>query len=243
MSGRKLGIALTLGVAVLGATETSAHAQVQPQQDGTSESTWGTISSITAVASLATVAVMPRIFYSDPEVTVGWKARWHISQLAPVLALTSLSLLNEFAIKPAAMAARPGCPLMDANGNPLPAFAGGTVGTDPGNPFGACNTYGGPSTHAFAAFSALGHGAGVFIFDTTKWSDGNISGAALAGDVIVPFVLAALTAIGRGAGDWEDAGAILEGGGAGLVLGFLTGMTYSLMARPECGYTGSMICW
>ena len=28
---------------------------------------------------------MPRVFYADPEVTVGWKARWHVSVLAPIV--------------------------------------------------------------------------------------------------------------------------------------------------------------
>jgi hypothetical protein len=244
MSGRKLGIALTLGLSVFAARESTASAQqIQPPQDGSSEHTWGAVTSATAALSLATVAVMPRIFYSDPEVTVGWKARWHVSQLAPVLVLTSLSFVNEFALKNAVQAARPGCPLMDANGNQIPAFAGGTLNDDPGNPFGGCNTYGGPSTHAFAAFSGLGQGVGVFIFDTTKWSNGQINAGALVGDVAVPLILAGITAAGRIGGDWESTAQVLEGGGAGLVLGFLTGMTYALMQRPECGYTGSMICW
>ena len=28
-----------------------------------------------------------------------------------------------------------------------------------------------------------------------------------------------------------------------LVTGAVTGATYALLQRPECGYTGSLICW
>ena len=52
-----------------------------------------------------------------------------------------------------------------------------------------------------------------------------------------------VTAIGRGVGNWETGGQVVLGGVTGLALGFLSGMTYSLMQRPECGYTGSLICW
>src|SRR5580704_8762593 len=44
-----------------------ASAQTGPAQD----SGWQTATSITAVTAMATVAIMPRIFYADPETTVG----------------------------------------------------------------------------------------------------------------------------------------------------------------------------
>lgn len=200
----------------------SANAQVTapPSRD----TTWGTITGITMVAGAATELLMPRIFYSDPEVTVGWKGRWHVSVLAPIMTLAGATFLNEYALKGAFKGFRPGC---DESNFGLPG----------------CESYGGPSTHAFAGFAALGHGAGVFLFDTTKWSDGRLNGASFAGHVGLPFAFAAVTAIGRGAGKWEDFGQIAAGGGIGLGLGFLTGMTYVLMHRPECGYTGNLICW
>ena len=34
-----------------------------------------------ALSSTGLVMIMPRVFYSDPEVTAGWKARWHVSVL------------------------------------------------------------------------------------------------------------------------------------------------------------------
>jgi hypothetical protein len=224
MSGRKVGIGITLGLLLAATTTMSrdASAQVSPNPDR--DKTWGTVSSITMVGAGATELLMPRIFYSDPEVTVGWKARWHVSVLAPVMLLTGLTLLNDLALKDAIKDPRPGC-------------------DDTNNGFGNCTSYASPSTHAFGSFSALGHGAAVFIFDTTKWSNGNFNGGSLAGHVIVPFLFAGITAIGRVAGNWENFGQVAVGGLAGLGLGFLTGMTYSLMARPECGYTGSLICW
>ena len=91
--------------------------------------------------------------------------------------------------------------------------------------------------------SALGNGIGVFIFDTFKWSDGRLNGYSLAANIVAPLLLGGVTALGRGLGNWETGGQIVLGGVAGLGIGFLTGMTYSLMQRPECGYTGSLICW
>ena len=61
------------------------------------------------VASAGTQLLMPRVFYSDPEVTVGWKARWHVSVLAPVMTLTALAVLNEHALKDSFEGFRPGC--------------------------------------------------------------------------------------------------------------------------------------
>jgi hypothetical protein len=204
------------------ATSQPADAQVSPPPNR--DTTWGAVSSATAVTAGAVELLMPRIFYSDPEVTVGWKARWHVSQLAPVMTLTALTLANEYLLKPAIKSNRPGCD--DTN----------TPGPD-------CVTYGSPSTQAFAAFSALGHGAAVWLFDMTKWSDGRFNVGSFIGNVAVPLVLAGVTDVGRGVGNYEDAGQIIAGSLAGVGLGFLIGTTYALMARPECGYTGSMICW
>jgi hypothetical protein len=192
--------------------------------DPSRDKTWGTVTSVTAVAAIGTELLMPRIFYSDPEVTVGWKARWHVSVLAPILTETSLALLNEYSLKAAIKSPRPGCDASNEN-------------------IGNCATYGGVSTHAFAASSALGNGVGVFVIDTVKWSRGDFNGGALAGNVIAPLIFTAVTAIGRDAGNFETTGQIVEGAVGGLVIGFLTGMTYSLLQRPECGYSGSLVCW
>jgi hypothetical protein len=99
------------------------------------------------------------------------------------------------------------------------------------------------STHAFAAGAALGNGAAVWLFDMTKWSDGRFNAGSFVGNVALPAILGVITVVGRGAGNWETGAQITAGGLTGLGFGFLTGMTYSLMARPECGYTGNLICW
>jgi hypothetical protein len=202
----------------------SSPAGAQSSPTPSRDQGWGTATAVTVGAAGAVQLLMPRVFYSDPEVTVGWKARWHVSQLAPVMTLTVLSLVNEYALKPTIKDFRPGC---DATNMP---------GTN-------CDTYGSPSTHAFAAFSALGHGAGVWLFDMTKWSDGRFNAGSFIGDVAVPLILAGVTGVGRSAGNFESTGQVLAGGIAGLGFGFLTGMTYSLMSRPECGYSGSLFCW
>lgn len=198
-----------------------AYAQTPPP---TRDQTWGAVTTATMASAGAIELLMPRVFYADPEVTVGWKARWHVSQLAPVMTLVVLTLGNELLLKPDIKGQRPGCD-----------------DTNAGAPH--CDTYGEPSTHAFGAFAALGHGAAVWLFDTTKWSGGRVNAGSLAAHVAVPLVLAGVTAAGRGAGNWEDGGQIALGAVMGLGTGFLMGMTYALMARPECGYTGSLICW
>jgi hypothetical protein len=201
----------------------NAHAQtVSPTPNR--DQTWETVTSITMVAGAATELLMPRLFYSDPEVTAGWKARWHVSVLAPAMTLVGASLLNEYALKGAFKGMRPGCD--DSNAG-----------------FAHCDTYGMVSTHTFAAGSALGNGTAVFLVDTLKWSGGRVSGASILGNIAAPLVLGVVTGVGRGVGNWETPGQVVVGGVGGIVVGAITGLTYSLMQRPECGYSGSLICW
>ena len=204
------------------AVSSPAGAQTSPAPNR--DQGWGTATAVTVGAAGAVQLLMPRIFYSDPESTVGWKARWHVSQLALVMTLTVLTLANEYALKGTIKSFRPGC---DATNTPGPN----------------CETYGSPSTHAFGAFSALGNGAGVWLFDMTKWSGGRFNAGSFIGNVFIPAVLAGVTDVGRGAGNFESGGQIIAGSLAGVGFGFLVGMTYSLMSRPECGYSGNMFCW
>jgi hypothetical protein len=193
--------------------------------DDTERSTsWQTVTSITMAAGVATTTLMPRIFYADPETTAGWKARWHISVLAPTLANLSLTMLNEHALKDAIRSHRPGC-------------------SDENFGSGHCQDFGSLSSHAFLSFSAFGQGTAVFLVDTFKWSDGRFNVGAFVGDVAFPLVFAGITAVGRSAGNWEDGGTVVLSSVSGLVIGGLTGLTYGLLQRPECGYTGSLICW
>lgn len=185
---------------------------------------WKTATSITMVAGVATTTLMPRIFTADPETTAGWKARWHVSVLAPTLMNVSLTMLNEYAMKDTIEGHRPGCDE-----------------TNQGQ--GSCQDYGSLSSHAFLSFAALGQGTATFLTDTLKWSNGQFNVGSLIGNVAFPLVFAGLTSAGRAAGNWESTGTVVLSSGAGLVTGALTGLTYALMQRPECGYTGSLICW
>jgi hypothetical protein len=168
--------------------------------------------------------LMPRVFYSDPDVTSGWKARWHLSALVPVMTSTALAFFNETTLKDAFSAFRPGC--SDA-----------TQG-QPG-----CTSYGFLSTQSFVAGSALGQGAAVFLVDTLRWSGGQVNAGSLVGEVIVPLVLAPITVIGRTAGDWESGGQAWGSAAIGLGVGLGLGLLYASLQRPECGYTGNLICW
>jgi hypothetical protein len=183
---------------------------------------WKTATTITALSAGGVALLMPRVFYSDPEVTVGWKARYHVSVLAPLMTITALSMANEALFKDWIEAERPGCP-------------------DAGNE--DCASYGMLSTHSFFAFSAFGQGTGIFLADTFKWSDGRFNGGAFVGHVGVPLVLSVITAVGRTAGDWETGGQAWGSAGIGFATGLGTGLLYALMQRPECGYTGKLLCW
>jgi hypothetical protein len=222
MTWRKAWCFLIAPALLVLATSAPASAQVTPPPNR--DQTWGTISSVTLVTAGAIELLMPRIFYSDPESTVGWKARWHVSQFAPVMTLTALTLANEYLLKGAIKDPRPGC---DSTNTPGPN----------------CTTYGSPSTHAFGSFAALGQGTAVWLFDMTKWSDGRFNAGSFVGNVLLPAILAGVTDVGRAAGNYESAGQIVAGSVAGVGFGFLVGTTYALMARPECGYTGNLICW
>lgn len=185
---------------------------------------WGDATTIMALSSLGLQLVLPRVFYSDPEVTAGWKGRWHISGLAPIMTLATFTLINEHHLKESFAAQRPGCDDTTAG-------------------FEECRTFGMFSSQSLLAFSAFGQGTGVFIGDTLKWSDGRFNAGAFTGEVGVPLVLAVITAIGRTSGNWESGGQVWASAGVGAGVGLGTGLLYSLMQRPECGYTGSLLCW
>jgi hypothetical protein len=205
---------------LVGTLTRQAHAQQSPSRDDN----WKTVSTVSLIIGAGTELVMPRFFYSDPEATVGWKSRWHVSVLASAMTLTSLAVLNEYGLKDEFKGYRPGCSAKLEGSS-------------------ACHTYGMLSTHAFGSFAALGQGGAVFLFDTLKWSDGRFNAGGFVGHVAVPLVASVFTAIGRDAGNFETTKQVLAGAGVGLVSGFLTGAAYALMQRPECGYTGSLICW
>jgi hypothetical protein len=168
--------------------------------------------------------IVPRVFYSDPEVVVGWKARWHVSVLAPTMTIAAIALLNESWLKDRIGGYRPGCD---------EATQGGPN----------CTSYGMLSTQSFAASAAFGQGLGTFIFDTVNWNGGRFNFGAFAGNTAVPGVLAIITTVGRSAGNWESAGQAWGSAGIGLLTGLGMGAIYATAQRPECGYSGSLICW
>jgi hypothetical protein len=211
-----LGLALAASLSLLASP---ARAQDTERDEG-----WKTATNILTVSSLGVQLLMPRIFYSDPEVTVGWKARWHVSVLAPSMTLIAAGLANEQFLKDAFEGYRPGCSELNQ----------GTPG---------CTSFGMMSTHSYLVGSALGQGLGVFLVDTIKWSGGRLNGGSLAMNVGVPAALGVITTVGRTAGNWETGGQAWGSAGIGLVLGLGLGALYAAAQRPECGYGGDLICW
>jgi hypothetical protein len=197
--------------------------------------TWTTLSNVTMVINAGLVTLMPRIYYNDPEATVGWKARWHISVLAPALSLTALTLLVDGPIRNAIQSPRPGC---------------GSIAdlTAESFPNSGCQSYGMPSTQSFAAWGATGAGTSIFLVDKFKYSGSRFNAGSFVGNVGVPLVLSVLTSVGRGvAGNGylpaESAPQVIVGTLSGLVTGALLGLGYSFMQRPNCGYGGNVVCW
>jgi hypothetical protein len=208
-----VGAALAVGLAAA-----PAHAQ-ETRSEG-----WKSATNILTLSSMGVQLLMPRVFYSDPEVTVGWKARWHASVLAPSMTLLATGLVNEQFLKDAFKGHRPGCDEMNQ----------GAAG---------CTSYGMLSTQSYLAGSAFGQGLGVFLVDTVKWSGGRINGGSLAMNVGVPGALAIITSVGRSAGNWETGGQSWGSAGIGALIGLGMGALYAVGQRPECGYGGDLICW
>jgi hypothetical protein len=194
-----------------------------PAPNGGQSGAWDTATTILAASAAGLQLVMPRVFYADPEVTAGWKARWHLSVLAPVMTITTVALLNETTLK-------------DSFASPRPNCEGRRKEFD-------CRSFGMLSTHTFVAFSAVGHGVGIFLSDSLKWSDGRFNAGSFTGEVAVPFVLALITAVGRTSGNWESGAQVWESAGFGAGIGLGLGFLYASLQRPECGYTGNLICW
>jgi hypothetical protein len=201
-----------------------AEAQVLPPP--ARSDAWQTVSTVSMAVGMTTQLLMPRIYYSDTEVTIGWKARWHTSVLASTLLLVTMGFFNEYALKPEITSYRPGCGTSN-------------VGV-PG-----CTTFGMPSTHNFVAFSALGHGTAALVVDSWKWSEGRFNAGAIVGDVALPLVAAGLTYAGRVAGtpSQEHGDQAAVGAGVGFAFGLIAGGIYSLFQRPECPYGSGVICW
>src|SRR5260221_2678768 len=138
----KLGpIGIKLSVAACAGALTLLAAPAARAQEARSQG-WKDATNILTLSSLGVELLMPRVFYSDPEVTVGWKARWHASVLAPSMTLIATGLVNEQFLKDAFKGHRPGCSDMNQ----------GLVAE--------CTDYGMLPTPSYLLASALGKGLG-----------------------------------------------------------------------------------
>ncbi|MCC6527715.1 MAG: hypothetical protein IT373_34030 [Polyangiaceae bacterium] len=181
---------------------------------------------------VASVTLMPRIYYASPDATVGWKARWHISSLAPVMSMVGLTLLADGPLRNAIKAPRPDC-TVDMTTAQLPGSG--------------CESFGMLSTQSFASWGAFGGGLGIFLVDTLKYSNGEFHGGAFVGNVAVPFAAAIMTSVGRGLDGsgvaHESPEQIIGGVVPGMLLGGVLGLAYSFLQEPNCGYGDTLFCW
>ena len=209
-----------------------AEAQVVPPSAVRDEN-WGTVSDVTLAIGAGTAFLMPRVYYSDPAATVGWKGRWHFSVLAPAMTLTVATMLVDRPIRNAIESTRPGCTLDETNVR---------------FPNSNCETFGGPSTHSFAAWSATGAGLGIFLVDTLEYSDGRFNVPAFIGNVMIPLTASVMTSVARGVEPegteaYEDTGQIVAGALPGFFSGLAIGFAYSMLQKPSCGYGNNVFCW
>jgi hypothetical protein len=197
------------------------------------DGTWGTVSNVTMLIGVGVVTLMPRVYFNDPEATVGWKGRWHFSHLAPVLSMTALTLFVDGPLKNAIKAPRPGCTI----DNTTPAYPGS-----------GCESFGMLSTQSYASWGATGLGTGIFLVDTLKYSQSKFNAGGFVGNVGVPLVLSVITSAARSAAPglnqpYESVPQIVLGSVTGFATGALLGLAYSLFQRPNCGYGSSFVCW
>lgn len=219
-------------------TPREAAAQTVPPiapRDGT----WGTVSNVTMVIGAGIVTLMPRVYYNDPEATVGWKGRWHFSTIAPVLSMTALTLLMDGPVRNGIKGTRPGC-----TADQTAARLSGSQ----------CESYGMMSTQSYASWGATGMGTGIFLVDTIRYSQGKFNAGGFVGNIAVPLVLSVLTSVGRGITvgtdsfgrsnmAYESPEQVALGAVTGFASGALIGLAYSLFQRPNCGYGNSFVCW
>jgi hypothetical protein len=211
-----------------------AYAQTPVPPIAPRDENWGIVSDVSLAIGASTVFLMPRVYYSDPEATVGWKGRWHFSMFAPAMTMTAATFLVDGPIRNAIESPRPGCTLDQ------------TIVANPGS---ECESFGGPSTHAFASWGATGVGTGVFLVDTIKYSRGRFHAGAFIGNIVVPLAASIMTSVGRGVDvpgtvqPYESGGQVAAGALTGFFSGLLVGGAYALLQRPSCGYGNAIFCW
>ncbi len=208
-----------------------ASAQIPPIQER--DPNWDTVSSVSLAVGVGSVVLMPRVYYASPEATVGWKARWHISSLAPTMTMVGLTLLVDGPIRDALQKPQQGNCTVD---NTLISA-----------PNSGCESFGMPSTHAFASWGATGAGTGIFLVDTFEHSNGEFSVPSFIGNVGLPLTASIMTSVsrsadGRGVGP-ESTEQVLAGAIPGFAVGMLVGMAYGFLQEPDCGYGGNLFCW
>jgi hypothetical protein len=218
----------------LGHREASAQTTIPPVVER--DPNWDIVSSVSMVIGVSAATLMPRIYYSSPDSTVGWKARWHVSMLAPAMTMVGTTLLVDGPIREAIQSTREGCSLDQ------------TLGATPRlEPDSGCEGFGGPSSHAFAAWGAWGAGTSIFLVDTIKYSDLEFHGGSFVGNVVVPLAGAILTSVARSADGSglgpESTGQVVAGALPGAGVGLLLGFGYAMFQEPDCGYGGYLICW
>ncbi len=233
MKAKVVAAGLLTGALCVFLNEDAALAQADVPPTVERDPNWDAVSSISMMIGVGSVALMPRVYYSSPDATVGWKARWHVSSLVPTLGLTGLTLLVDGPIRNAIQSPKEGCTLDDTLQRP---------------PDGdGCESFGGPSTHAFASWGATGAGMGIFLVDMFEYSDGDFNVPSMLGNVALPLTASIMSSVsrsadGRGIGP-EGTGQVVAGALPGFAVGMLLGVGYAMLQEPDCGYGGYIFCW
>ena len=223
---------VAMATALLATRSAAAQTETTPPIV-THDSTWGTVSTVATIVGASVAAGMPRVYYADPESTVGWKGRWHFSVLAPAMTMTAATMFVDRSVKESLKYTRPSCN-QDVTAVHFPGSG--------------CESYGGPSTHAFAAWGAAGSGLGIFLVDTLRYSDKRFNVPYFIGEVVLPVSAALLASVSRGVtgsgtASYESGQQIAAGGATGFATGLLVGFGYAMFQPPNCGYGNHLFCW
>lgn len=147
------------------------------------------------------------------------------------MTLVASTLFVDQKVKGLVQSARPGC---------------NSIRVEVAGPGSNCETYGGPSTLAFAAWGTLGTGLGMYIVDSSMYGKNGIALGPFIGHVAIPLLSAVMVSTGRGIDDaglpFESTSQIGVGALSGLALGMTLGVSYALFVPPTCP-KGALFCW
>lgn len=192
---------------------------------------WATVSQVSLAIGVTSLLVTPRVVSWPASKTGRSKASWRASFTVPATTLMAATFVVDNPVKGLVRSTRPGCT---------------GIRVEVTGPGSNCETYGGPSTPAFAAWGTLGTGLGMFIVDSNLYGKNGVAPGAFVGQVAIPLLSAVVVSAGRATNGlgmpFETRSQVFVGALSGLAVGMTLGMGYALVVPPACPMQ-ALICW